>query len=171
VTLHPQEGNTFHLYALALSSDAVPRLTLDDWKVAQFGIDAFNPIISGDGADPDGDGSVNFAEYALRSNPKVSNPASFTLPQRVRLPDGTEARQFIIPYQPTAGDVVYRIRRSTDLAAWTDVFRLDLAAGTSSQFPGVTGIADPMSQTLTVTVTDLSLFDHHSFWSLAVEKR
>ena len=89
----------------------------------------------------------------------------------VRLPDGTEARQFVIPYQPTVGDVVYRIRHSTDLDIWEDAYRLDLSAGTSTQLPGVSGTADPRSQTLTVTITDLNLFANHSFWSLAVEKR
>jgi hypothetical protein len=42
------------------------------WQLAEFGTNASNPAISGDLADPDGDGIVNLLEYALNLNPKVA---------------------------------------------------------------------------------------------------
>ena len=42
------------------------------WQLAEFGPNAGNPAISGDLADPDGDGIVNLLEYALNSNPNVA---------------------------------------------------------------------------------------------------
>ena len=42
------------------------------WQLAEFGPNASNPNISGDLADPDGDGIVNLLEYALNLNPNVA---------------------------------------------------------------------------------------------------
>jgi hypothetical protein len=86
------------------------------------------------------------------------------------LEDGTEARQFVLPYQATASDLVYRIRQSKDLRAWTDAFLLNLANGDIAQLPGVTSTVDPSNQTVTITITDLSLFAPPSFWCLTVQK-
>ncbi len=88
----------------------------------------------------------------------------------MQLADGTEARQFVLPYQPTANDVVYRIRQSKDLGAWTDAFRLNLATGGITQLAGVSSTLDPESETVTVTITDLNLLAPPSFWCLTVEK-
>lgn len=170
VTLHPMTGPTFHLYAMALSRVTDGNRTLGGWKLDRFGADALNPAIAGDDADPDGDEIPNFLEYALRTNPQGSDPASFGLPTPVQLADGTEARQFVLPYQPTANDVVYRIRQSKDLGAWTDAFRLNLATGGITQLAGVSSTLDPESETVTVTITDLNLLAPPSFWCLTVEK-
>jgi len=43
------------------------------WQVAEFGTNAGNPAISGDLADPDGDGIVNLLEYALNLNPNMAS--------------------------------------------------------------------------------------------------
>ena len=169
VTLTPASVDTFHLYALALSGEGRITTTLADWKQAEFGADAFNPSISGDDADPDGDQIPNLLEYSLRSSPKAFNASGFTLPEVVTLPGAVEGRRFTIPYQANSGDVVYRLRRSTDLANWTDVFRHSPTAGTGTQVPGVTGKADANAQTLTVTIDDLGLFAPPSFWRLTVE--
>lgn len=42
------------------------------WQLAEFGTNASNPAISGDLADPDGDGIVNLLEYALNLNPNMA---------------------------------------------------------------------------------------------------
>lgn len=172
VTLTPEAPETFHLYALALSTEGVSsRKTFADWKQAEFGADSFNPEIAGDDADPDGDRIPNVLEYALRSGPLVPNGPSFGLPAPVTLAGGVEARRFVLPYQPTSGDVVYRIRQSADLATWKDAFRLDLATGAITQLPGVSSVTDPVGGTVTVTITDMGLFAPPSFWCLTVEKR
>lgn len=170
VTLKPSAPETFHLYALALSGLTEGGSTLSDWKKDRFGDNALNLAVAGDDADPDLDGIPNFLEYALRSNPQGRDAASFGLPTPVRLADGTEARQFILPYQPTSRDLVYRIRQSKDLGAWADAFRLNLATGDITQLPGVTTNVDPVSQTVTITITDLSLFAPPSFWCLTIDK-
>jgi hypothetical protein len=43
------------------------------WQLAEFGTNASNPVISGDLADPDGDGIANLLEYALNLNPNVAS--------------------------------------------------------------------------------------------------
>jgi hypothetical protein len=45
----------------------------DTWLLSEFGTNANNPAISGDLADPDGDGIVNLLEYALNLNPNVAS--------------------------------------------------------------------------------------------------
>jgi hypothetical protein len=170
VALQPLSDRTFHLYAMALSRVTEGGLGLSDWKQDRFGGSALNPAIAGDDADPDGDEIPNFLEYALRTNPQVRDLASFGLPTPVRLADGTEARQFVLPYQATADDLVYRIRQSKDLGGWTDAFRMNLATGDITQLPGVTSTVDPSKQMITITITDLSLFAPPSFWCLTVEK-
>ena len=46
---------------------------LETWRQAQFGVNATNPAIAGDNADPDGDGMANFLEYATSHNPLVAD--------------------------------------------------------------------------------------------------
>jgi hypothetical protein len=113
---------------------------------------------------------ATFHLYALRSNPQAANRSGFALPVPITLTGSVEARQFTVPYQPTSGDLVYRLRHSTNLGTWTDAFRLDLATGTITQRPGVSGTADATTRTVTVTITDLSLFAPPSFWRLSVEQ-
>ena len=170
VTLQPIAGSTFHLYAMALGQVTEGGVMLGEWKKDRFGGNSLNPAIAGDDADPDGDDIPNILEYALRTNPQVRDLASFGLPTPVRLEDGSEARQFVLPYQATASDLVYRIRQSKDLRAWTDAFLLNLANGDIAQLPGVTSTVDPSNQTVTITITDLSLFAPPSFWCLTVQK-
>lgn len=171
ITLTPAAPETFHLYALALSVEDNAPMTFTDWNQAEFGAGSFNPGIAAEDADPDGDDIPNLLEYALRSNPQVKNPSAFALPVPITLPDSGEARQFSIPFQATSGDLVYRIRHSTDLVTWTEVYSHDLSTGTTSQIPGVSSDADATTQTLTVTIRDLRLLAPPSYWRLSTEKR
>ncbi|MFO1459740.1 MAG: hypothetical protein U1G08_10035 [Verrucomicrobiota bacterium] len=170
VTLTPAATETFHLYALALNVESDSRVTFSDWNQLEFGARSFDPGVSGEDGDPDGDGLPNFLEYALRSDPQAKTPSAFVPPAPVLLPGSVEARRFTIPYRAGAGDVVYRLQQSRDLVAWTDVYRHHPAAGVSSQLPGVSGAADDGTQTLTVDITDPGLFAPPSFWRLVVEK-
>ena len=45
----------------------------NEWRLAEFGTNANNSAISGDLADPDGDGIINLLEYALNLNPNVAS--------------------------------------------------------------------------------------------------
>jgi len=50
----------------------------NDWRLANFGTNANNDAVSGDLADPDGDGIVNLLEYGLNLNP--NSPSASGLP-------------------------------------------------------------------------------------------
>jgi len=50
------------------------------WRTKQFGISTNNPAISGDLADPDGDGVANLLEYALDGDPNVADAGSLPVP-------------------------------------------------------------------------------------------
>jgi hypothetical protein len=50
------------------------------WRMAEFGINAGNDAISGDLADPDGDGIVNLLEYALHLDPNVASATGLPTP-------------------------------------------------------------------------------------------
>jgi hypothetical protein len=64
--------------AYNLASPSSATVTIHDtpfntWLLAEFGTNANNVAISGDLADPDGDGIVNLLEYALNLNPNVAS--------------------------------------------------------------------------------------------------
>ena len=46
-----------------------PVVSLDAWRLANFGASVTDPTIAGNMADPDGDGCVNLAEFQYGSNP------------------------------------------------------------------------------------------------------
>lgn len=170
VTLTPVGVGTFHLYALALSLEGNLPLTFADWKQSEFGSRSFSLGISGDDDDPDGDRIPNLLEYALRHNPQAVNQSGFALPERITLPGAIEARRFTIPYQANSGDIIYRLRHSGDLVTWVEAYRLDLLTGAATQLPGVNGVADAQTQTLTVTITNPGLLAPPAFWRLSVEQ-
>ena len=51
------------------------------WQFAEFGANATNTAISGDFADPDGDGIANLLEYALALNPNVASVGGVPMAQ------------------------------------------------------------------------------------------
>jgi hypothetical protein len=53
----------------------------DVWRFEQFGINTNDPAISGELADPDGDGIVNLLEYALNLDPNVADVAGLPASQ------------------------------------------------------------------------------------------
>lgn len=70
-------------YNLAAPTNAT--VTIHDtpfnaWRLAEFGTNANNGAVSGDFADPDGDGIVNLLEYALNLNPSVTSTAGLPAP-------------------------------------------------------------------------------------------
>lgn len=82
----PAETRTFAV-AIAAANDAgsisrtlsltatpdPPFLSVDSWRLANFGASAIDPSIAGDMADPDGDGYTNLDEFNAGSNPLDSS--------------------------------------------------------------------------------------------------
>jgi uncharacterized delta-60 repeat protein len=87
------------------------------WQQSHFtSAELSNPSISGDSADPDGDGLKNLFEYAFGLDPKSSNttdPISTTT-------DATYI-SIIYPKLKTATDVTFVVEKSIDLVTWTAV--------------------------------------------------
>jgi hypothetical protein len=89
----------------------------DEWKAANFTAAELNdPSISGDNADPDGDGRSNLLEYAMGSNPRVSDAPTNDEPVY-----SISGNQLVITYVRNVGapDLIYRVEVSTDMLTWT----------------------------------------------------
>jgi len=55
-------------------TETAPAVSIDAWRLANFGASVTDPSIAGDQADPDGDGFTNLQEFTYGSNPL--DPAS-----------------------------------------------------------------------------------------------
>lgn len=59
------------LFASALLVPGLAAVTFDEWRLDKFTYEEqINPSISGEAADPDGDGKTNLLEFALNTDPK-----------------------------------------------------------------------------------------------------
>jgi uncharacterized delta-60 repeat protein len=87
------------------------------WQQSHFTpTELTNPSVSGDSADPDGDGLKNIFEYAFGLDPKSPNttdPISTTV-------DATYV-SIIYPKLKAATDITFIVEKSTDLVTWTAV--------------------------------------------------
>jgi hypothetical protein len=103
-------------YALTSLSNATVNLLdrpLNDWLRANFSpAQLADPAISGDAADPAGDGLPNLLKYALGLNPNAAEPNPF-LPQ-----DSNGRFTVTYPLSSTAPDVALGVLWSTNLVAW-----------------------------------------------------
>lgn len=83
----------------------------DQWKIANFGIDAENPAIAGDFADPDHDGMVNLLEYAFALEPLTSSPAPAM---------ALSANEITLTYRRNllATDLDYLVQEASDFTDW-----------------------------------------------------
>ncbi len=87
---------------------------LDAWRKANFTtLELANPAISGDLANPDGDGVVNLMDYVLGLAPKAADSNPFS--PRI------EANRLTITYTQAkaATDVLLTLEKSDDLVTWS----------------------------------------------------
>lgn len=114
LTLQPDAG-----YALAVDTQAVVRIrdtSRDAWRGEHFTPqELVEPAISGDAADPDGDGIPNGLEHAMRLDPWLPDPTEIGF----AIEGGTA--YFGYTYDPAVEDMAIDIVRSLDLSAgdWT----------------------------------------------------
>jgi len=92
----------------------------EDWRAQYFtAAELADPAISGDGADPDGDGIPNLVEYAFNLNPRIpSHPA---LP-RAYLQNSAGQNYLQVQYtqRNAPAGVQYLLQTSPDLRSWTN---------------------------------------------------
>ncbi|MES2596247.1 MAG: Calx-beta domain-containing protein [Verrucomicrobiota bacterium] len=98
-----------------------------DWRVAEFGVNASNPAIAGDNADPERDGIINLLEYALALDAQESS--NDELPHA----ESSSGQCHLIYTRPvTAPDLVYAVEWSTSLSGWS-------TSGVTEQVIGTAG--------------------------------
>ena len=73
VVLTLSNSISYNLATPASATVTIHDTPFNDWRLTEFGTNANNSAISGDLADPDGDGIVNLLEYALDLNPNVAS--------------------------------------------------------------------------------------------------
>ena len=109
-TLTIVEGSAFAV-SDSLAVVTIEDLPVDAWRFGRFGAEADNPRISGDLADPDGDGLVNLLEYAFALEPLAVDP-----PAEPAL--GAGGLSIIYRRNLLAADLEYLVQKSTDAAGW-----------------------------------------------------
>ncbi len=80
-TLTLSNSASYNLGSPASATVTVHDTPFNDWRLTEFGTNANNSAISGDLADPDGDGIVNLLEYALDLSPNAPNVQGLPTPQ------------------------------------------------------------------------------------------
>lgn len=142
-----------------------------DAETTLFGAWASNNIPQGQDrsftGDPDDDLVQNGREYAFRLNPVVFDsllqPRAFPFPPTGL---GSDLR-IVIPYNPTATDIVYVVEETTDLQNFTEIYRYTVETGTETISDGnLTTVVDPGSRT--ITMTDNALNPVSTFWRTGV---
>lgn len=86
----------------------------DDWETARFG----GTVSNGASSDPDGDGRPDLLEYAVGSDPLVSDSGLAAVPGR-----STDGRRLSISFSRIADPaLVYRVEACGDLASWSEIW-------------------------------------------------
>ena len=133
------------LSALTTGSDHLPAVAdylvttpYQAWQTAHFtAAELANPAISGDLADPDGDGVVNLLEYALGLDPKVAAVSGLPTGGTVTI-SGSQYLTLTYTQVIAATDLVYTPQVSGDLVTWSSGTGNVVAVGTTNNADGVT---------------------------------
>ena len=57
----------------------LPRSEMEIWRIERFGVISNNPLVAGDGVDPDADGETNFYEFATGQDPSAISRVTPTM--------------------------------------------------------------------------------------------
>jgi hypothetical protein len=97
------------------------RLDFASWQAVVFSeADLLNPAISGENADPDGDGWSNFFEFSLGSLPRDSGSSPGELASEIKEIDGESYLTVTVTRGPGERAVRIVAQVSDDLSGWTD---------------------------------------------------
>ena len=97
------------------------RLDFASWQAVVFSeADLLNPAISGENADPDGDGWSNFFEFSLGSLPRDSGSSPGELASEIKEIDGESYLTVTVTRGPGERAVRIIAQVSDDLSGWTD---------------------------------------------------
>ncbi len=123
---------TFPAYSMTVIDLAKPATAYSAWQGDHFTADELkDPTVSGDNADPDGDGISNLMEYALGLDPRTPGRAGLPVLSRTTL---TGASYLTLAYTKVKADtdLTYVVEVSSDLLNWnsgsaytTDVSTVD----------------------------------------------
>jgi len=162
---------------LNLQSRAVLTIAEDPceaWTLVHFGTNANDPSISGDLADPDGDGIDNLFEYATVSDPNVANPGGTVL----GVINGGNF-QLTFHRNVSATDLTYVIKYSDSLTNWNDLMTFTAATSWLPNTPGAFATETfpqgvPPDSYVTVNINDPTVFADPNtasrFYRLAVHR-
>ncbi len=124
----------------------------DTWRFAHFAANAGNSSVAGDLADPDGDGVVNLMEYALASDPNVSDATHWPT---AAIAGGDF--QLYFPRNNSASNLTYVVETSDLSGTWSPLVTYTSASGWVVNSGGATvaesapnGVAPDQSVNVTV---------------------
>jgi hypothetical protein len=141
VTLSATNAGGSGTAALVLTIQNIP---FNQWQASRFTQSEMNdPKISGSDADPDGDGLVNWAEFALNRNPKKADGSAFTTSIQHDSTSGNDYLTMTYSRRKAPSGIVYHVEVSDNFAGWNE------GAG----FTEETGVADDgngVTETVTV---------------------
>lgn len=106
-------GGAYPLGAVAVPVAVTIPKPIDQWRQDNFGANAGNAAIAGNLVDPDGDGLSNLLEYALGTNPLLSNAGALVVDQET-IGANTYLR-LTVTKNPAATDVTYTPEATGDL--------------------------------------------------------
>jgi hypothetical protein len=93
-------------------------LTYELWRAAQFtAAELTNSLVSGPDADGDGDALLNFAEYALDLNPRVTSRAGLATPEWTTIGPARFLTARVVR-NAAATESQFAIEVSSDLTNW-----------------------------------------------------
>ncbi len=145
IVIGPSGGATMgpvsEAYLTILDDDTLAA-SLSTWRSARFGANAGNSLISGNNADPDGDGRCNLLEFALNTDPAISD-AGPLLGKTATTPSHLQ-----LTFQRIAAPALtYAVESSSDLSTWDPV---PVWTSTGAQnLAGPVTVTDPADSTST----------------------
>ena len=116
-------------FTLVRDSSQIATVTLEDkpfdaWRFKNFTASELDaPAVSGENADPDGDGFTNLIEYALALDPKLASSAPIT----ATATDGYLA--LTATKNPAATDILWAAELTGDLEKWSPAVIIPAALG------------------------------------------